>query len=203
MRYLKFVALSALLACLTVAPASALTSVFNLSEFTGTSADVRVEIDDSIFLDMIQVTVEVVANPNIGDIRGVFFNIDGAIPALVSADITGADVTGLGFDTNNLGNGANLNPHAPFDLGVEIGTQGIGFDDIQTTTFTIADKGVLTAGSFTEIGARLTSVGLDGSSREGSSKLSGTSETPIPEPATMTLLVGGLLAGGAMRRRRS
>lgn len=194
--------LGVILTVLAVAPASAMTTFFNLSSFTGTPADVRVEINDGILPGLIQFKVDVIANPNIGDIRGVFFNWDTTPAGFTGADIVGADVTGFGFDTNNLGNGATVNPHSPFDLGVKIGTPGIGSDDIRSTIFTIADRGVLTAGSFTEVGARLTSVGLEGSSRSGSSKLSGTPETPIPEPTTMALLIGGLLGGGVLRRRR-
>ncbi|NNF08185.1 MAG: PEP-CTERM sorting domain-containing protein [Candidatus Eisenbacteria bacterium] len=201
MKKLRYLGPIALLACLVVIPANAMASVFNLSPFTGASADVRVLLDDTVFLDKIQVTVEVIPNPNIGDIRGVYFNL-GMTNPLVRTDIVGADITDFGTDTNNLGAGTNMLPDTPYDLGVEIGTNGIGQDDIQRTVFTINDKGVLTTSSFIEFGVRLSSVGEEGSSREESSKLSGTPQTPIPEPATMSLLIGGLLAGGVLRRRR-
>lgn len=90
----------------------------------------------------IQVTVNVVEP--FGDLRGLFFNI--ADDALLSGlTVNGADITSSLFGPNgsvsNLGGGNNVTPLS-FDAGVEIGTPGIGQDDIATTTFTISHESV-------------------------------------------------------------
>jgi hypothetical protein len=136
--------------------------------------------------------VDVVPNPNIADIRGVFFNIlDNSL--LQGLNITGANVTRFATGSiDRLGQGNNINPGGPFEIGVEIGQQGLGGgDDIQSTMFTVAHSSqALTLAQFSnqDFGLRLQSVGLPGSNRDGSSKLGGTapgSSQPVPEPGTI------------------
>lgn len=116
------------------------------------------------------------------DLRGLFFNVSnkGLLPSL-SAD--GTDVTDSQFMANkvdDLGNGANLKGALTakgnrFDAGVEFGTQGIGKDDIDTTTFTLsADGADVTLDDLggERIGVRYTSFGFGGD-REGSLKIAG------------------------------
>lgn len=108
----------------------------------------------------------------IGDLRGLFFNLDDDCTGL---SVTGDDVTGSGQDTRNLGNGVNLNGSGAgnFDIGVKLGTPGIGKDDIQETSFTVScDEGLtLDALAGQLFGVRLTSVGEPGGPRDGSLKI--------------------------------
>lgn len=179
--------------------ASAASITFDVNDFTGSDAKTSLTLDDTG--GVVKFTVNVVPNPNIGDLRGVFFNIlDDSL--LSTLTVTGANVTDFQFgpagSVNDLGGGANVTPRS-FDAGVEIGTSGIGNDDFQSTMFTVASKaGPLTLNQFynQNFGVRLTSVGT-GSDREGSSKLEGTAPgggttTPVPEPGTTAAL--GLLA---------
>lgn len=65
-----------------------------------------------------------------------------------------------------------------YDVGVEIGTQGIGKDDIQSTVFIVSNpKYELNVDNFADVefGVRLTSVGQRGSNRNESSKIFGFS----------------------------
>ena len=110
-----------------------------------------------------------------GDLRGLFFDFK-SLSKLPGLTATGHDVTD--FDTDqviDLGNGANmLGAASPFDVGVEFGTQGIGKDDIRSTTFTLFNLGkALTLDDIANVafGARLTSVGQPGGARNDSSKL--------------------------------
>ncbi len=187
-------------------PVNAASLSFNINQFTGDNAEVKIALDDTIDPGSVKFTVEVV-DP-IADIRGVWFDIsDDAL--LSGLSILGSDITKIEIDANNvnnLGGGNNLNGGgtlAPFDIGLEIGTPGIGMDDFQMTMFTVShDTEILTLDNFVNLdfGVRLTSVGEN---REGSSKLAAvtppkpTKPTPqsVPEPRTwlsLTLL-GGVL----------
>ncbi len=144
---------------------------------TGTTAQVKLEQVEA----GVQVTVDKISP--IGDIRGVFFNVaDNA--ALEGMTVTGDNVTSSSFvadSVNDLGGGVNVNPDL-YDGGVEIGTAGIGTDDIQSTTFILSNAaGDLTIDQFLgqDFGLRLTSVGED---RSASSKLAGTA--PAQEETT-------------------
>lgn len=145
----------------------------------------------------IQVSLEVLggddpdATGQIGDIRGLFFNI-GDDSKLSEMSVTGDDVTGVDIGANsvvNLGNGINMNgnngsPAGGYDAGVKIGTPGMGGDDIQFTTFTLSHPDGLSLSDFSgeTFGLRLTSVGNeDSGNREGSLKLVGECED-VPDP---------------------
>ncbi len=124
----------------------------------------------------VQVTAKVDTTSGLtGDLRGLFFQLSGANLAGIS--VTGADVTEFQAEENeisDLGQGANVNglPQGPYDLGVEIGTQGVGKDDIQETTFVVAGV-TLDAFENMDLAARLTSVGTIGGSRADSCKSPG------------------------------
>ena len=194
------------------------------------SDDIAVKITIEDIGDDLKFTVDVLApqpTDNIADLRGVFFDItnDALLPGLSAS---GADVTDSQFSANNvinLGNGANLNGdgNKNFDIGVEIGTQGIGGDDIQSTMFLLQHASVnldLSIFANQTFGVRATSTGPVGSNRDGSSKLKGccTDDIPpppppcdkdcneVPEPNALLIIGSGLLAvgatGSAMRRRR-
>ena len=133
----------------------------------------------------------------IGDLRGVFFHVDpDTTDVLTGLTVNGDDVTEfrVGEDSiNDLGNGANMTGDGgyryedsdgdiikghKYDVGVEIGTQGIGTDDIQSTMFIVSNPDVeLDVENFADVefGVRLTSVGAEGGSRGQSSKVFGLS----------------------------
>ena len=127
-------------------------------------------------------------DPNlIGDLRGVFFHVD---PDTDTPDpLTGLNVTGTYVteyrvkkdSIQDLGDGVNMNGDGnrhKYDVGVEIGTQGIGKDDIQSTVFIVSNpKYELNVDNFADVefGVRLTSVGQRGSNRNESSKIFGFS----------------------------
>lgn len=143
--------------------------LIDVTNGNGTTAQVKLEQVEA----GVQVSLDKI-NP-IGDIRGVFFNVaDNA--ALEGMTVTGDNVTSSSFaadSVNDLGGGVNVNPDL-FDGGVEIGTEGIVTDDIQSTTFTLSNAaGDLTVDQFLsqDFGLRLTSVGEN---RSASSKLAGT-----------------------------
>jgi hypothetical protein len=163
------------------------------------------------------------------DLRGLFLNVsdESLLPGLL---ISGANVTSFlksAHGVTNLGGGVNSNPEGPFDLGIALGTPGIGKDDLSSSTvilkspvraLTIADfftatDPVTPAGPLQLLMAvRVTSVLVHGQ-RNGSSKL-GIEDPPVasitsvtlktPEPTALALVaVGGVLAVSWSRRRQS
>jgi hypothetical protein len=121
---------------------------------------------------------------SIGDLNGLFFDL--ANDSLTSGlSVTGDDITGAAFKANSISkidsynnlNGEVINELGRFDGGVQFGTAGIGTDDIRVTTFTLthADQSLSLADfALQDFGVRLTSVGAEDGSRDGSLKLGGT-----------------------------
>ncbi|MGK7960524.1 VCBS domain-containing protein [Crocosphaera sp.] len=146
---------------------------FQLDQFTGSDAKVLITLEE-LANGEVKLIVDV-EDGILADIRGIFFNI--ADESLIDGlTVTGEDVTntnsgeiGTSDEVDRVGN-AVIRP-AYYDYGVEIGTSGIGFDDISSTSFIISHVDQeLSLEDFIgeEFGVRLTSVGDD---REGSSKL--------------------------------
>lgn len=184
---------------------------FTASPHTGDPAGATVTFDDGVSPGSVRVTITVNPNPAIGDINGFFLNI-GTESLLPGLTVTGADVTLVVKSANAVtsagpGNTVNGGGVGPFDVGVRIGSPGIGEDDIQSTSFVLSHEGVVltndlfagaTTGNGDVFALRLTSVGPEGSSRNGSSKLTNNSPPPplaqTPEPSTLV----GLSLLGAM-----
>ncbi|WP_369058157.1 hypothetical protein ABOZ73_10805 [Caulobacter sp. 73W] len=152
---------------------------------------------------------------DVGDLRGLFFHV--SAEGLLNPSkftINGADVTSRQVAANaviDLGNAANMQgrDHAPFDIGVEFGTAGVGKDDIRNTSFTLshADQPLkleLVAQQW--FGARLTSVSENGVGRDQSLKLVSqapaapavpTTPTPPTNPTTPSTGGDDLIEAGA------
>ncbi|MBD2301048.1 hypothetical protein, partial [Nostoc sp. FACHB-190] len=170
--------------------ANAAAMSFTTTNFTGSSLQAKYTLDDSIAgAGKVQFKVEFITDStykNIGDIRGVFFDIKDnyllsglKVTGLSGTDITKTEYSNLGLleSVGQAGLNGDGNTHK-FDFGIEIGDNGLkgGEDDFRTATFVLShDKAALSLDQFfgQEFGLRATSVGVAGSSREGSSKLAG------------------------------
>lgn len=237
----KIIAAFVTVACLA-SPQSARSAVitYQLSEATaspgGNQVLVNVTLDDEAVPGSILATMSVVDNPAIagtatGDLRGFYFNTAADSQSFLNGLVfSGADVSDSLAQTNNVtslpppNEGANVNPLGPFDVGIAIGSAGIGDDDIPTTTILISHAGgpidlslfptLLQDPAF--LAVRVTSIGLfDG--RDASGKFGGPGDPPniisFPppnpvehhaEPASLLVWLGVLGAASAgWARRRS
>ncbi len=180
----------------------------SLTPYTG-DAEIFMKLDDMASgLGNIEVTVDVISNPYIGDLRGVFMHIQDESLISGLTLVGGIDITqsvfGPADGVSNLGGGNVINGSGNpcgCDMGFEIGTPGSGMDDIQSTVFVIGHDTVdLNVSHFTSqaVGARVSSVGLPGGPRTESSKLSGVF---VPEPSGICLIAGmfGCLVAGPWR----
>ena len=140
----------------------------------------------------LEVTVTVLGDTGqIGDLNAIFFDLsDESLASGLTA--SGDDVTGSRFDADRVTridsyttmNGEVINDYGKFDGGVQLGTAGVGGDDIRSTTFTLSHTSQsLTLADFSQqdFGIRLTSVGAEDGSRTGSLKLGGTA--PLFDPS--------------------
>jgi hypothetical protein len=137
----------------------------------------------------VEVTVNVNDGPTgyTGDLRGVWFDLPNPGGVTVSG-VGGGPVTGITGAANATSKGVSNSGElsgmkATFNLGVEIGSQGLkgGSDDFQTATFTLSGVSVADFSSDV-IGTRLMSVGNDSngrglSSKTGSSAIEGNYDT--------------------------
>jgi hypothetical protein len=177
------------------------------SAFTGDPLLVTVTIDDGADPGNLVITLSVDDDGRIGDLRGFFANVTDE-SVLSGLSVTGALVTSSQFSADgviNLGGGSNLQgggSPCPCDLGIEIGSPGLGHgDDYQSVSFTLShasldlDVSLFQGQSF---GVRATSVGDIDGSREGSSKLIGV----VPEPSTALLALLGLSGLASIGRPR-
>ncbi len=164
--------------------------------FTGDALSVSINVDSSSDPGNLVITLSVAGDDMIGDLRGVFFQVSDE-SLLDGLSVVGTGITSSQFAANsvkNLGQGSNLNgggTPCPCDIGIEIGTPGIGKDDFQSVTFTLMHTSEILDGSFLNqqaFGVRVTSVGDPDGKRDGSSKLIGV----VPEPTTAILMLLGL-----------
>lgn len=127
-----------------------------------------------------------------GDLRGLFFDLadESLINTLQVVPVTdGFTELQVGNDSvTNLGGGSNMNgllgstDTAGYDVGIEIGTSGIGKDDYQSFSFVLDSTArdlTLADVSNVDFGVRLTSVGEEDGSRNDSSKILEVTSTAI------------------------
>jgi Ca2+-binding RTX toxin-like protein len=144
--------------------------------------------------------------PDTADLRGLFFQVGdkGLLKGLL---ISGPNVTACAIKANGVmevQGDVNMKGEVgkavgPFDVGIEFGTEGMGKDDIQETTFTLESTAPLTLEFVMQqqLGLRLTSVSDNGEGRRLSLKLTGqltgtpkvvdpapTDPTPVDPPPT-------------------
>jgi Ca2+-binding RTX toxin-like protein len=144
-------------------------------------------------------------NTDTADLRGIFFHLTGIDNnptdeswlknlSVIGVGSSASVIEGRIFDADGVetvpgsGNSDNMNgrPLTPYDVGVGIGTSGIGRDDIKTVSIILdhaTDNLTLEHLAQQGFGARLTSVGTDGAKREDSLKLWGLAPAaPIVAP---------------------
>ncbi len=123
----------------------------------------------------------------VGDLRGLFFDIanESLLGTLQYRLTTGGEPLPLAQIDDGIGGssgpkdlrmmGQLLGSDGGYDIGIEIGTDGIGKDDYRSFSFVLSTSTgtALTLADFAgvDFGVRTTSVGLEGSTREDSSKL--------------------------------
>jgi len=125
----------------------------------------------------------------IGDLRGLFFDIsdESLIGSLLVSGVPAPTQVLQGDDTIiSLGGDANMNglggSDGGYDVGIELGTAGIGADDIRNYSFVLSSTTRdLTIEDFANVdfGARLTSVGVEDGARSDSAKILETTSPPI------------------------
>ena len=169
--------------------AKADTLVVNLSDATNTNTQnyptVKLTLDDTSNPGKITVKVDVVPGSTgyIGDLRGVYFNLPG-VSNLQINPVSGGPLTATSTNGkfSSFSNSADLEgTQQSFNLGAEIGKQGIANgDDYQTTTFTISGTGLnLSAFTSQSVGVRMMSVGSPTGNRDLSSKTLGVAPTTV------------------------
>ena len=213
MGHLRFRSIFAvLILCLPASAVLADATILTDSSFGSTAAVAKIDVVESG--NDLNFTVTMVGIQ--GDLRGFFFNV--VNPNLLSdLAISGPHVTSTQLSLNgvsNLGNGANINPAGPFDVGIEFGTPGIGTDDLNSVTFTLHSTGLFSGITNLDLedllaispnpdhpltfGVRATSVGAN---RDGSSKFGALS--PVPEPASVLTWFALSSVAALVRLRRS
>lgn len=162
--------------------------------FELTDGSVEIGITVSETADGLSFEVNVLNDTGvIGDLNGLFFDLaDDSI--LGDLSVSGTDLTGevmkadgvTKVDSYNNVNGEVAKDAGKFDIGVQFGTQGIGEDDIQSTSFLLSTSSdaPLTINDIMnqDFAVRLTSVGEADGDRDGSVKIGGTSEPEVVEP---------------------
>ncbi len=145
-------------------------------------ADVLTEVTIAENLDgTLSFEINVLDGGLIGDLRALFFDLEGVASDSQLSVYGSSDVTDTEFDeagVDSLGRDANIkgsvvNELGDFDVGVEFGTSGMSGDDIQTSSFVLAHDTLelsLDMIDLADFGIRYTSVGEEGGARNSSIK---------------------------------
>ena len=142
------------------------------------------ELDDGT----LQFDIDVLGSGFIGDLRGLFFDLNGYDVDSNDLSVTGVDGSEGLIGKSKFGENSvdrvqgdvNVKGHViakqgRFDGGIEFGTQGLGKDDVSSVSFILAaDSGDLSLDSLdlADLALRYTSVGMM-DYREGSAKIGG------------------------------
>ncbi|RMF69325.1 MAG: hypothetical protein D6742_02855 [Cyanobacteria bacterium J069] len=166
-----------------VNPADAASISFSAAEDRG-SSPVDVDVFARDVEDGVEVTLKVNDSTNIGDLLAVYFNFGGTFnhKTINKSSVTGADVTKVSFDTNNIVGG---NIGQKFEMAVQFGTTGAAGGLLTSTTFKIAQAG-LTVQEFLNqtFAVRLQAVGSGPNGGGGSAKQYGTAPTAFDPDRT-------------------
>jgi hypothetical protein len=163
------------------APAS--TCTFTIGQAFRDTFDIEVTISIAPLPGNRGITLNVTESDadSIGDLRGLFFNVSNTCSLGERSAINGSKVTEIQVMENgviSLGKGANMNGNGDkmYDVGVEIGSQSIGRDDVQSTVIDVAWSGLTLAHLCGQaFGVRLTSSGYNGGRRAYNAKMFGQS----------------------------
>jgi len=170
-------------------------------------------------------TVEIVDGSITGDLRAIYFHFHEMLLSGGGLEATGTYVTDQKYGANaviKLGGGTGVESLEKFDVGIEFGTPGMSSNDLQLVTFELSHVNDLINLNFSTffdmseegiMAIRITSVGVDGGSREDSLKLVNSGEITVfpigngavPEPASIIAwsVVGlGLISANYLRRRK-
>ncbi len=148
----------------------------------------------------LEVTASVLAGGLVGDLRGLFFHVTdqsllGGLSVSGGTSPLGALHTGANA-VSNLGAGVSMAGAAqPFDAGLTFGSaSAAGADDIRSVSFTLSHASqALTLDSLAgmQFGAVLTSVGIQGGARFGTTKATGLAPVNLaPDAVNDSATVG-------------
>lgn len=155
---------------------------FEIAGAVGLRVEITEQTDGSLRFDLRN------QGDQVGDLRGLFFDFADS-DQISRLSVSGSAISGQSFGderVTNLGGGVNMNGVSAFDVGVAFGTAGIGKDDIRDTFFFLrSSSGALDLSDVAgmDFGARFTSVGDAGGSRDDSLKLMGEAPDYTP-PST-------------------
>lgn len=177
------------------------------SAFAGDPLDVLIEVDDESDPGNLVIRLSIASEDDAGDLRGFFAQVtdETLLSGLSLLDVDSV-ISNAVFESDGVvrvGGGNNVNgggSPCPCDLGVEIGSPGVGRDDYRDVTFTLTHATeALTVDLFQAqtVGVRVTSVGDLGGDRNGSSKLIAV----VPEPSTALLMALGFAGLSSIRPR--
>lgn len=141
---------------------------------------------------------------SIGDLNAVYFDLaDESVTSGLS--VSGDDVTGMAFKQDGVTkvdggytniNGEVVNELGKFDAGVQLGTSGIGTDDIRESSFILSHSSMdLTLDMLLsqDFALRLTSVGAEDGPRDDSTKIGGEAPPDPDTPDSVKVAVNDLL----------
>jgi len=136
---------------------------FILDDNVDTQIKITEQADGTLLFE-----IEVLDTGKIGDLRALYFDLEGVDVDTLALQATGDDVTDTAFDeasVDNLGFGTGIghqvtNALGDFDVGIEFGTITPFFDDIQQTSFVLSADSALSLDmlNLADIGVRYGSV---------------------------------------------